>query len=97
MNNKFQEFIAEVENAFRNYGFEVYCAGQGIVYMHDGNDIQFDINMSDVCEFYYPIGKGFRLSSGRRQFNSKYEFERCLNLFREKVEKYKEAMNGNNH
>lgn len=97
MNDKFQEFAAEAEEIFRIYGFKVSCAGQGIVYMYDDNGIQFDMNMSDVCEFYYPIGKGFRLSSGRRQFNSKYEFERCLNLFRKEVEKYKEAMNGSNH
>lgn len=97
MNDKFQEFAAEAEEIFRIYGFKVSCAGQGIVYMYDDNGIQFDMNMSDVCEFYYPIGKGFRLSSGRRQFSSKYEFERCLNLFREEVKKYKEAMNGSNH
>lgn len=97
MNDKFQKFATEAEEIFRNYGFKVSCAGQGIVYMYDDNGIEFDMNMSDVCEFYYPIGKSFRLSSGRRQFNSKYEFERCLRLFREEVEKYKEAMNGNNH
>lgn len=97
MNDKFQEFVAEVEETFRNYDFEISCAGQGIVYMCDDNGIQFDINVSNIYELYYPIGKSFRLSSGRRQINSKYEFERCLRLFRKEVEKYKEIMNGNNY